>query len=53
VWELIFRDGMLEESRDVSLKVAELRKKLTQKSLLPTRTKDHLKWIRDTFLLDY
>jgi hypothetical protein len=53
VWELIFRDGVQEESRDISLKVAELRKKLTQKPLVPTRTKDHLEWIRDTFLLDY
>jgi len=53
VWELLFDDGILTESQDVSLKVAELRKKLEPTLLKPKEPKGKLKWVKDTFKLDY
>jgi hypothetical protein len=53
VWELVFDGGHLESAENVSDKVAVLRQKLNQKSLIPPSGKRQQKWIHDAFRLDY
>ena len=53
VWELIFDEGHVESSENVSEKVAVLRQKMKQNSLIPPSREKQLKWIDDAFRLDY
>jgi len=53
VWELLFDDGILTDSQDVSIKLAELREKLMREPLEPQKDADLQKWIQGTFRLDY
>ena len=56
VYELLFKNGTIHEIRDVSLRVAEIRKMMLQKPIdwNGHGGRDKLEeWIKSTFRLDY